>query len=286
MKTKFYQIVFLCIAFLGMANVVNAQTKGTTYNPFTIDNVNALANTEVVTEDSYHTYTYTGDVNLTGSTFVFKVVGGTIVNAIGDPTLATLDNSNGVGTHSILEVDNKASIIVKWDAENGDQKYVAAYEISSTNCITTGDIGGLKISVGTKPTITLASTDLDACSQDGIPVDITITNGESPWTATINDGTDDITFYFSTEDVSGVVGYDHVAQVTVASNAFTYTWNATGYLNTNVDGSDVTYTFEATKVDDKITAAETNDTGIIGTEDSVTATVHPLPVVGTMGQDL
>lgn len=286
MKTKFYQIVFLCIAFIGMANVVSAQTVALPYDPFTTDNVNALTNTEVVTEDSYHTYTYTGDVNLTGSTFVFKVVGGTIVDVIGDPTAATLDETNGTGTHSILEVDNKASIIVKWDAEDGNQKYVAAYEISSTNCITTGDIGGLKISVGTKPTITLASTDLDACSQDGIPVDITITNGESPWIATINDGTDNITFYFSTEDVSAVAGYDHIAQVAVSSNAFTYNWNATGYLNTNVDGSDVTYTFTATKVDDKITSAEANDTGIIGTEDSVTATVHPLPVVGTMGQDL
>ena len=287
MKTKFYQITLLCLAFLGMANVLSAQTVALPYNPFIPEKVNALTTTEVVTEGSYHTYTYAGDANLTGSTFVFKVVGGTIVDAIGNPALATLNAANGDGTHSILEADNKASIIVKWDAADATQKYVAAYEISSTNCITTGDIGGLKITVGSKPTITLASTDLDACSQDGIPVDITITNGESPWTATINDDSGDITFYFSTGDATGVTGYDHViSNVNVVSNAFTHNWNATGYLNTNTNGVDETYVFTATKVDDKITTAENNDTGIIGTENSVTATVHPLPVVGSMGQDL
>jgi len=283
MKTKFNKFVFLCIAFLGMASLVNAQTVALPYNPFSTDNVNDLADTEIVTEGSYHTYTYTGDLNLDGSTFVFKVVGGTIVDVIGNPALATLNAVNGAGTHSIPGVDHKASIIVKWDAADATQKYVAAYEISVDACIWSDKIGGLKISVGAKPTITLASADLDACSEDGIPVDITITNGESPWTATIYDGTKDITFYFAS-DITGITEYDVIGKVTPSGNTFTYNWVASGYLNTNTDGNNETYVFTATKVDDKITTAETNDTGIIGAEDRVTAIVHPLPAVGSMAQ--
>jgi len=284
MKTKFYQIVLLCLAFVGMASVVNAQTKEGGYNPFISGNMTAFE-TKVVTEGSVHTYTYTGDAALTGSKFVFKVVGGTIVTSVGDDTAITMVETNGAGTHTVDKVTNTASIVVKWAAEDGTPKFIAAYELTADGCITNNQIGGLKISVGAKPVITLASADLDACSQDLIPIDITITNGESPWEATINDGTDDITFYFSTDDVTAITGYDHKAKVTLTGTSFTYNWSATGYLNTKTDGTDETYVFTATKVDDKITKAELNDTGLIGVDKSVTATVHPLPTVGTMAQN-
>lgn len=287
MKTKFYQIVFLCLVFVGIAGVVNAQTKGDTYDPFTLDNVNALTETKVVTEDSYHTYTYTGDEHLSGSTFVFKVVGGTIVKAIGSPEAADASETNGTGTHSVAATGNKGSIIVLWGADDGIQKYVAVYELSANGCILNNTIQGLKISVGSKPTLALALTDKDACSTDIIPIDLTVTNGTSPWEVVVNDGTKDITFYFSTADVTGVTGYDHTAKVTpnAATKAFTYNWGATGYVNNNTDGTDLTFTFTSKSVDDAVTKAETNDTGILVTgKITDTATVHPLPVAGSMVQ--
>lgn len=287
MKTKFYQIVFVCLALVGITSAANAQTIPGSYDPFTTTNVNALVETKIVTEDSYHTYTYTGDVNLTGSTFVFKVVGGTIVDAIGNPAAATLVETNGTGTHSVSESANTGSIIVQWGAEDGTQKYVAVYELTSTSCIVTDQIQGFKVTVGSKPTLALALTDLEACSTDLIPIDITVTNGTSPWEVVINDGTDDKTFYFSTDaDLSAISGYDVIQTVVPASGTFTYNWGASGYLNTNTNGADVTYVFTAQSIDDAVTKLETNDTGIIvsGSE-SVTSTVHPLPVVGTMAQD-
>ena len=290
MKTKFCQVVLLCLAFVGIASVVNAQTKIDGYNPFIDGNMDGFT-TNNVTENSIHTYTYTGDVNLMGSTFVFNVVGGTIIKGVGDETPETLVETNGAGTHSVLEADNKGSIVVKWSAEEvGVQKYVAVYELSSTGCILNNAIAGYKISVGTKPTLALAMTGTEACSSDDIAIDLTVTNGTSPWTVVVNDGTKDITFYFSTGDVTGSTEGDYRATVTQdASKVFTYSWAAPGadYLNTNTNGADVSYTFTAKSVDDAITSAETNDTGVIvpGSE-SVEATVHPLPVIGTMGQDI
>lgn len=283
MKTKFYQIVFVCLALVGITFAANAQTIPGSYDPFTTGNMSGFA-TKNVSENSIHEYTINGDANLTGSTFVFKVVGGTLITSLADDTPISPVVTYGAGTHAVSETANQGSVFVKWDDIQADN-YVAVYEISSTNCITTDIIQGFKITVSSKPQVEIASADLDACSTDIIPIDITITNGVSPWTLTLNDGTADKTFYFSTDDVSAISSYDVVEQVVLgAGSDFTYAYSATGYLNTKVDGTDETYTFTVNQFDDAVTIVEPLDNGTIVTG-TVSATVHPLPVVGTMVQN-
>ncbi len=286
MKTKFYQIVFLCIALVGITSAANAQTKAIDYNPFVSGNMGAFE-TKVVTEGSIHTYTYTGDAALSGSSFVFKVVGGTIITATDNTAPLALIETNGTGTHTVAEVSDKGSIVVLWDNVQAEN-YVAVYELSANGCINDNVIGGYEITIGAKPFIAIALADDQICSVDKIFIDVTITNGTSPWTLTLNDGADDKTFYFTTGNVASVTGtYDVVVPDVVVDvdGKFTYSYEATGYLYTG-PGASNDYTFTVNQFDDAVTLAELNDQGQIEAgKGAVTATVYPLPTIGVMAQD-
>ena len=205
--------------------------------------------------------------------------------------MASLDASNGTGTHSVSESasDNDASIFVKWDNAVA-ANYVAVYELTSNGCVFEDAISGFNIVINAKPIVALVMADTQACSSDDILIDINVTSAtsvNSPWTLTLNDGTRDIDFiFYEGTEPANASNFDQSISINAASGSFSHQFVASGvnYQNLLGTGASVDYVFTATQFDDVVTATEPIDSGdISGTP--VTATVNPLPTIGTMAQN-
>ncbi|MGQ1910196.1 hypothetical protein ACT3CE_10435 [Marinifilum sp. RC60d5] len=175
MKTKFYQIVFLCIAFIGMANVVSAQTlTGDPYDTF--NRSSSITQTANVTLNSVRQYTIPGDATVaSASTFVWKIKGGVFVTdadgaAILDPatTAGLTDNGDGTLTYTLLgDASKESSVFVKWSTADATS-YVAVYEETAFGCYNSANpFRGFQISVTDQLEIWLAdAAQADICSGD------------------------------------------------------------------------------------------------------------------------
>ena len=175
MKTRFYQIVLLCIAFVGMASVVNAQTlNGDPYDTF--NRSSSITQTANVTLNSVRQYTIPGDATVaSASTFVWKIKGGAFVSDAGgvtilDPatTAGLTDNGDGTFTYTLLgDASKESSVFVKWSSADATS-YVAVYEETAFGCYNSvNPFRGFQISVTDQLEIWLADApQADICSGD------------------------------------------------------------------------------------------------------------------------
>jgi len=119
MKKFFQHIILLILALTGAGWEAYAQTLP--------DDSWTLVQ---VSENSVHSYTVTGDINMAlPSEFVWVVNGGTLYT---DATALTLAG-NGTTAQVNGVAGNKSTLFVKWDDGTG-AGYVYAYEISSFGC--------------------------------------------------------------------------------------------------------------------------------------------------------
>lgn len=171
MKTKLYQIVFLCIAFLGMANVLSAQTlTGDPYDTF--NRTSSITQTANVTLNSVRQYTIPGDATVaSASTFVWEIKGGVFVTDVtgsANATTGVVDNGDGTFTCTLLgDASKESSVFVKWSTADATS-YVAVYEETAFGCYnSTNPFRGFKISVTDQLDIWLAdAAQADICSGD------------------------------------------------------------------------------------------------------------------------
>jgi len=171
MKTKFYQITLLCLAFLGMASAVSAQTlTGDLYDTF--NRSTSISQTANVTLNSVREYTIPGDATVaSASTFVWKIKGGVFVtDATGnaDATTGVVDNGDGTITCTLLgDASKNSTVFVKWSSADATS-YVAVYEETSYGCYNSANpFRGFQVSVTDQLDIWLAdAAQADICSGD------------------------------------------------------------------------------------------------------------------------
>jgi len=190
MKTKFYQIVLLCIAFVGMAGVVSAQTlTGDPYDTF--NRTSSITQKANVTLNSVRQYTIPGDATVaSASTFVWKIKGGAFVTDAGGATIldpaatsGLTDNGDGTLTYTLLgDASKESSVFVKWSSADVTS-YVAVYEETAFGCYNSADpFRGFQISVTDQLEIWLAdAAQADICSGDEgtVRIELPATTGDA-----------------------------------------------------------------------------------------------------------
>jgi hypothetical protein len=299
MKTKFYKIALLCIAFIGMASVVNAQTKPTTpaYNPFTAGNLSLTADGGDlndgggVVDGSYHKYIIPGDQNFgtSKSTFVWYVQGGelgTYDAGTGTWTAATGTAVTGSGkskeytaedgtvTIGGTDYKNWSEVWVKWD--NASEGYIAVYEVSPNMCIVDDQIIGYKVSKLNAVEAWFAQATSEACSGDDVSFEIGLSIDP--------DGGSEDSYYpltvSYTED--GTAKTVTITKDKVSVDA-PYIFNldkVPGFTVADVN-ADEKHTFVLIGVTDKNGAVGT----ITGGKEQHEITIHHLPQTGAMVQN-
>lgn len=288
MKTKFYQIALLCIAFLGMANVVNAQTLVADYDPFTTGKTN-LTPADVVA-GSYLRYQVPGDQGFgaSNSTFVWYVEGGVMGTFIADVWTPIVDGSltavdAGKTTEltgsEINSTKNSSEIWVKWD-DVFTTGYIAVYELSPNGCITDNIITGFKVSNLDVINAWFTQATDDACSTDDVAIQINLS--VDPSTTNINaDKYYPITIAYTDNADDQPALIINKGDVTVAGGNFYYTLTAT---HTYTVSADEMHTFVLSSVKDKNGAIGgiLNDATHFNT---IAIGVHRLPTIGVMVQN-
>jgi len=296
MKTKFYQIVFLCLAFVGLSSAVNAQTLSTDYDPFTTGKV-SLTSAKVVS-GSYLRYRVPGDQGFGTevSQFVWYIEGGKLgtysggswipivagdLTVVGTGQTATL-NGNAT-TQSIDGVDkvNWSEIWVKWD-DDLTAGYIAVYELSPNGCIANNAITGFNVSNLDVINAWFTQAAGEVCSTDEVILKIALS---------IDPTGPDATKYYP---------------VTVAYSDNTVSQTPIEIASTDVKAEGSYFVYEVTGVHQYIVAADevhtflldgiTDVNGASGnilhdTADpkshfnSIAIDVHRLPTIGTMVQN-
>lgn len=283
MKTKFYQIALLCLAFLGMASLVNAQTLPGSYDPFTLNKATLSPGDAV--PGSYLRYQVAGDQDfgVSTSTFVWYVEGGQLGTYSADvwtPIVAGSLTDVGTGKTTILtggDVDgtkNSSEIWVKWD-DDMTQGYIAVYEVSPNGCIADNTITGFNVSKLNVVNALFTQATSEGCSADNIAlsVELSIDPDATNWEK----------YYPLTLDytIDGVDASVEIAAGDVSIEA-PYTYNLDINPNNTVAAAstDDVHAFILVGIKDKNNAP--------GTFSGITqhdVTIHHLPQTGTMAQN-
>ena len=280
MKTKFYQIVFLCIAFLGMASLVSAQTLPGSYDPFTLKK--ATLSPGVAVPGSYLRYQVAGDQDfgVSTSTFVWYVEGGQLGTYSADVWTPIVDGSLtdvGTGKTTILnggDVDgtkNSSEIWVKWD-DAFTKGYIAVYEISPNGCIADNTITGFNVSNLNVVNALFTQATSEGCSDDNIALSIELS---------INP-VGDVNYYPLTLDytIDGTPASVEINAGDVSVGApYTYNLDINPKNTVAVASTDDVHAFILTGIKDKNNAPGTFDNTIHD------VTIHHLPQTGTMAQN-
>lgn len=157
MKKFFHHIILLILALTGAGWEAYAQTLP---DP---------SWTQVdVSENSIHSYTVTGDKNMTAlSDFVWVVNGGTLYTDASAITIA------GDGTTALVNglTGNQSTLFVRWDKDGPGAGFVYAYEISSFGCqqISTlqSKYTGVRVNKVAEATARFLTDATGYCSDDG-----------------------------------------------------------------------------------------------------------------------
>lgn len=156
MKKFFHHIILLILALIGAGWEAYAQT------------LPDASWTEVdVSENSIHSYTVSGDKNMTAlSDFVWVVNGGTLYTDASALVIA----GDGATVRVNGETGNQSTLFVKWEG-GASSGYVYAYEISSFGCQQASTLQskytGVRVNKVAEATARFLADATDYCTDDG-----------------------------------------------------------------------------------------------------------------------
>ena len=254
MKKFFQHIILMILALIGAGWEAYAQTLP--------DPLWTLVD---VSENSVHSYTVTGDKNMAlPSDFVWVVNGGTLYT---DAT-AMIVAGDGTTVQVKGEVGNQSTLYVKWNGGAGDG-YVYAYEISSFGCqqplTLQSKYTGVRVNKVVEATARFLAEETDYCSDDGeifLGVEL---KGLAPFDLTYKMGSDPA--------VSVIVNQSDLKDLDADGETDDYELPVPGWAGITTE-TDVVFMIESISSD--------GVTGTIGSFDTHTVYVHPLPVISTI----